>query len=453
MAAVSTARSSSALGPVAARTRQTRIFRCRTSPPIGTRVAGCENVGKASTRTRAAAYLPETPSSSRRLGVLVAPLILGVSALVACGSEGTRVGAADPVDRAIQPIISGTASGAEQDAIVIVAQFSDGGRRGLCSGTLIAPNLVLTARHCVSDTDSVAGCGTDGAPVVGAMLHGDRPASELYVFAGKAGVATAVSESAASARAKELVVPDANTICNHDVAFIVLDRDVEGAIAPIRIGKADPAETLTAVGWGITEAGTLPTVRQQRSSLTFLGNGPMPLPADDKYGIGDAEFMVGESACAGDSGSPILSAKGAVVGVASRAGNGKARDPNNIASTCMGETAHAVYTQLESAKDLVEKAFATAKAKPWLEGETDPRAKPADALPDASVPTQSGTENKSAPPQIELPKTDTPAPEAAQGGCAVGAVGNEDAARDALGIMAGLFLIAKLGRRLRFRRA
>ena len=52
------------------------------------------------------------------------------------------------------------------------------------------------------------------------------------------------------------------------------------------------------------------------------------------------------SACSGDSGSPALASSGAVVGVASRAGNGQPRDPNNAASTCLGATAHAVYTEL-----------------------------------------------------------------------------------------------------------
>src|SRR5215207_6280492 len=43
-------------------------------------------------------------------------------------------------------IVGGTTSTTEQDGAVLISE--DGIRS--CTGTLIAPNLVLTARHCVS---------------------------------------------------------------------------------------------------------------------------------------------------------------------------------------------------------------------------------------------------------------------------------------------------------------
>src|SRR5205085_4182717 len=76
--------------------------------------------------------------------------------------------------RAIQAIVNGTASGGARDAVVVLARFEAGVRSGLCTATLIAPDLLVTARHCVSAVDSVTACASDGSPVSGAMLHGDR---------------------------------------------------------------------------------------------------------------------------------------------------------------------------------------------------------------------------------------------------------------------------------------
>ena len=65
--------------------------------------------------------------------------------------------------------------------------------------------------------------------------------------------------------------------------------------------------------------------------------------------------MIGESTCFGDSGSPAFASSGAIVGVAARAGNGAART-DNMASSCIGPDAHAVYTHLDKFPDLINAA-------------------------------------------------------------------------------------------------
>ena len=54
----------------------------------------------------------------------------------------------------------------------------------LCTGTLLAPALVLTARHCVTETSVDVMCGADGAPLSGGEVHGKHEPSDIYVFAG-----------------------------------------------------------------------------------------------------------------------------------------------------------------------------------------------------------------------------------------------------------------------------
>ena len=298
------------------------------------------------------------------------------------------------VGHAIQPIVGGVASGSAQDAVVVLARFENGARASLCTATLVAANLALTARHCVSATDASAGCGSDGLPVVGALLHGDRDPTTLAVFATTSGVAPDTSSDyGASAHGKALVVDaSATSICNHDLAFIVLDTSLTAPIAPVRLAPPLMSDALTAVGFGITDIGTLPVSRMQRNGIALVGAGPMAYPDDARYGAGNGEFLVGESACSGDSGSPALAPSGAVVGVASRAGNGQARDPNNAASTCLGINAHAVYTELGANTALTLAAFKQAGATPWLEGQPDPRVakKPADTGPSAGTPSASG---------------------------------------------------------------
>ena len=367
--------------------------------------------------------------------------------------------------RAIQPIVGGKASGADQDSVVALARFENGARVGLCTATMVAANLALTARHCVSATDATAACDASGKPVAGALLHGDRVASTLAVYATTGGIAPLTTvEAGASAHGKTLVVDvDATTICNHDLAFVILDKAIASPIAPMRLAAPAAADPLIVVGFGITELGSLPAQRMRRDAVSLVGTGPMTYPDNPIYGVGDGELLVGESACSGDSGSPAFTALGAVVGVASRAGNGKPHDPANAASTCLGPTAHAVYAELRANQALTLRAFAEAGATPWLEGQPDPRTmKDAGAAGSSSggtdtLPPPSGGGGASSAQASAAPDpagaggaTLDPTgdrPPAASGGCSASGEPTHGAVEDALGIVF-LFLLV-----LRFRSA
>jgi S1-C subfamily serine protease len=140
----------------------------------------------------------------------------------------------------------------------------------------------------------------------------------------------------------------------------VLDRAVTGTpIAALRMNDATHAgELVTAVGWGLTEVGALPSARLQRTALSILDVGPSRESAS-------TQLVLGESICSGDSGGPALAADGAVIGVVSYGGNGD-YDPYDPARGCTGPGARNVYSRVAAFPRLVRTAFAAAGATPKL---------------------------------------------------------------------------------------
>lgn len=244
--------------------------------------------------------------------VFLFPLLL----LAACAAEPSSEG----IGRTNQAIVGGATSTTAQDAAVMIVT---NGRFG-CTGTLITPNLVLTARHCVAaEIDESTQCGP---------AKSDLPASAFAIALG-----VNADETKKVAKGKKLFVPATRSLCGSDVALIQLDVDVPNAkLAKVRFEKLTVGETTFAVGYGAaTPDGPPSTMRRQRqttvqalgpASSTYNSRSGQAIP----YEVPAGDLATGESTCFGDSGGPLFDEGGSVVGVTSRGIDGECVDRPSV---------------------------------------------------------------------------------------------------------------------------
>jgi hypothetical protein len=274
----------------------------------------------------------ETAVSSSELGVLQQPLVR-----------------AEPSPR-----------GGQEDAIVLLRTVTD--REQVCTGTLVAPNLVLTSRHCVAYITvapfvcTVQGELTDNA-TGGGILGADAPAEAIEVY----GAETPRTQPlAVGAR---VVSSQSANVCKDDIAFVVLDRALDLPLAPIRVGRRTRrGELATLVGYGSDGTSSdLPWPNVPRRHLfrqSVLDIGPSSL--DEGVITARPRIMVfgGPSSCYGDSGGPALSeTSGAVISVLSVIDR----------QDCLDENVKVHYTQTSVFEALATEAFEAAGAEPRFE--------------------------------------------------------------------------------------
>ena len=293
------------------------------------------------------------------------------ASLVACSSGETTAGTNENTGKARSAVIKGKPSDSSQDAVVLLVHYDPATRSfGQCTGTLLAPRLVLTARHCVGDTDAFAACKSDGTPIAAGVIRKNHKAETMYVFTGKDRPEFGRGEVEPAGQGMKILDDGGKNLCNHDIALIVLKEPVKDAqIAPIRLdADVEVGEMITAVGWGVTEKTPQPDQRMQRKNVKITTVGP-----DRSQGsVPSNEFEVGESICSGDSGGPAITQEtSAVVGVVSRGGNAQGSESSNPAANCID--GRNLYTKISPFKELIMRGYELAEAEPWIEGGPDPR--------------------------------------------------------------------------------
>lgn len=226
--------------------------------------------------------------------------ILCAFLLVACSSSA--------IEDSDEESITGGSADHGHPAVVAIRI----GSNALCTGSIVAPDVVLTARHCVSNTAEAVSCGSHD-------VYGDRDPRAMVVY----------SNGVAIAKGRALVVPSSSRLCGEDAAAIVLDRKV--SITPLSIGSPASGEWATAVGFG--KQGTYgPAGEKMKRKVRVLA-------------VSSSELEIGQGTCPGDSGGPLLDGNGKIIGIVSR-GN----------PPCDGPNATNIYSRADVHADLVKKA-------------------------------------------------------------------------------------------------
>jgi secreted trypsin-like serine protease len=171
------------------------------------------------------------------------------------------------------------------------------GKSFLCTGTLIAPDWVMTAGHCGSITGSAVATPIAFPPAL----------IDVYIGSNRAGQGELVGVSQA------IVSPDYIATQGYDVTLLKLSRAASSA--PTLVAGAGetsawaPGSLETIVGWGATsEGGDTPDTLQEAQ---------VPVTTDaycaGAYSEFDARTMLcagypegGVDTCQGDSGGPMF---------------------------------------------------------------------------------------------------------------------------------------------------
>ncbi|MBI5538209.1 MAG: S1 family peptidase [Deltaproteobacteria bacterium] len=285
-----------------------------------------------------------------------ATLAISLLASVSCGNNGPdRPTTTERVTQIGQSIAGGVNDDVDKSVVAIVMVSSG----GMCSGTLIAPNLVLTAHHCVAaPTSEQINCKTTkfGEPYSFSSFYVTLAAD---VFAG--------GFSGLKQAAEVFVPPGSDLVCGYDVALLRLKDNV----APTETLPLNPrvdlevtdGEIYKAVGYGNTNDTSGAGRRRMREGLAV---SCAPGNCGGFY-IDQVNEWEGETGiCQGDSGGPALDSKGRVIGVVSRGGAG-----------CSSPIYGSVYAWADWIKEV---ALQAAKAggyepAPWVKGlPSDPDA-------------------------------------------------------------------------------
>jgi|GEM_PF-2893826 len=267
-----------------------------------------------------------------------------------------------------QEIVGGEWSGPDDDAVLKLESANAEGIINNCTATLVAPNLIITARHCVANFSSALRftCDADGnlSAGPGGQTGTLNDATKVSVKSGATPTPRAV------AKGLQIFAAQTSTICRNDFALVLLDRALDQPptslpILPIRLySGVEPREPIRILGYGAVRSGadSGSGTRHTRSGIPVSKVGSSIFrPVGD--GVPPRTFTTdGPGGCYVDSGGPALSEHDAVIGVFSQ-----------FVGDCLSPTTVNYFTEVAPFRDdVILPAFKASGYEPWLEGNSEP---------------------------------------------------------------------------------
>lgn len=207
--------------------------------------------------------------------------------------------------------IKGGERDTEHSAVVGMYSTATG---GVCSGTLIAPNLVLTAQHCIAQVQSQQ-------VICGSTSFGQTYSpNQIFVTTEP----TLTRDGHAYARVSEIHVPQGTgDMCGEDIALLILGENIPSSQAvpiPPRVDEAvRDGEVYSAIGYGHIGDGSGAGVRRILTGLKVQCEGAR---CPDYTTVQDNEWLGDGGTCQGDSGGAAIDEYGRVLGALSRGASG-----------------------------------------------------------------------------------------------------------------------------------
>jgi V8-like Glu-specific endopeptidase len=312
--------------------------------------------------------------------------------ILAAGCSST-----DPSSTQAQAVQGGSVDTTDNFAVGVCVGNGPGQCQLLCSGALIAPNLVMTARHCVDQSPQQIDC-TSASTVFGSQYAPTNYyyITTYYVMQGQS--------TKGWHQAKQIFTTPGTKVCGNDMALIMLSDNVSTSetggsyVTPVvQYSMTDHTRystTVTAIGYGDTSATTQDAgtrhILQNVNLLCIPGDKSIDCPQQAMTQMTVNEFISGDSTCEGDSGSSAYEQKAfnksvpVSFGVLSRGGSS--------GSTCI----QPVYTRTDAWKDFIVNTALTAASAGGYTAPSWTQAPPPPS--DGGTTTDSGTTDDGATP-------------------------------------------------------